>query len=187
MVDPAVYPRKANPKAARELRANQTIDLSDTTGRNPSRPVNTYRSVPLCLSSGADGNLGSVVTAFLVGEHGPPYVGGDASFQAADRFVSGFAFSDLLVEVSPPGTVGHPDLCDCYEMQGRVRLTIGSPRVFWRLSSVERRETCQQKSHQEHRRLVGIRQDEEDQAVRLVFELRKELGATQSTVIRIAD
>jgi transposase len=29
--------------------------------------------------------------------------------------------------------------------------------------------------------------DEKDQAVRLVFELRKELGATQGTVVRVAD
>ena len=29
--------------------------------------------------------------------------------------------------------------------------------------------------------------DEKDQAVRLVFELRKELGATQGTVVRIAE
>jgi hypothetical protein len=78
------------------------------------------------LSSGADGNLGSVATAFLVSEHDPPHVGGDGSFQAADRFVSGFAFSDLLVEVSPPGSVGHPDLCDCYEMHTFAALTLSS-------------------------------------------------------------
>ena len=29
--------------------------------------------------------------------------------------------------------------------------------------------------------------DEKDQAVRLVFELRKELGTTQGTVVRVAD
>ena len=51
------------------------------------------------MSSGADGNLSSVVTAFLVGEHDPPYVRRETSFQAADRFVSGFAFSDLLIEI----------------------------------------------------------------------------------------
>jgi hypothetical protein len=65
-----------------------------------------------------------VVVAFLVGEHDPPYMGGDASFQASHGLVSGFAFRDLLIEVSSPGTVGHADLGDGYEMQSRVELSI---------------------------------------------------------------
>ena len=78
------------------------------------------------MSSGADGDLGSVVSAFLVGEHDPPYLRGDTSLQTANRFVPGLAFSDPFVEVSPPRTVGPPDLRDCYKVRGRIQLTIAA-------------------------------------------------------------
>jgi hypothetical protein len=132
-VDPLVLQHTTDPRLPRQhstsrirMKTPKCRQKLTATRWKPIEAVARKPRVPLCLSSGADGILGGVVTAFLVGEHDPPYVRGDTSFQAAYCFVSGFAFSDLLVEVASPGTVGHPDLCDCHEMECRVQLPIAA-------------------------------------------------------------
>ena len=52
-----------------------------------------------------------------------------------------------------------------------------SPWESWRLLTLETRmESCQERRHRGSRRRVGTRMQEKDQAVRLVRQLREELG-----------
>ena len=47
-------------------------------------------------------------------------------------------------------------------------------------------ESWQERSHRGSRRRVGIRDQEKEQAVRLVRQLREELGTDHGTVYRVA-
>lgn len=84
--------------------------------------------VPLCLSSGDFSVVSVREDVLFIGDHQPPKVISESSFQAAHRFVACPAFSDRRVEVGAAGAVQHPDLRDRGKIDRRVQLAVaGSP------------------------------------------------------------
>jgi hypothetical protein len=81
----------------------------------------------------------------FVGEHDAPDVVGEASFEAAHRFVMRLSGGDLLVVVGAPAAAAHPDLGQRGDVQGQVQLpvTAAGPAMAGAVSTghLDRRDT----------------------------------------------